>query len=240
MEVTFKSRNHEYKYGKTKLTSVSKLIGKYHKPFNEMMIASIVARKKGLPIKAVLGDWKRTRDEGTYVHELCEKLIVDRELKDVEDKYRPYVESAFKFLSTFTIEELDMMEPELICHSVIDGVAGTTDIALINHEKKYICIYDWKKVAKFDMISWKNEMMYEPISHLSDTKYNKYSLQLSLYAYMLQLKYPDYVVQEIAFIQLTPTSYRKFNTPYLKTDVMQMLKHFNNDEEQEKCIQQVL
>lgn len=226
MKVEFKSRKHEYIYGKEKLLSVSKLIGLYHEPFKEMMIASIVARKRGLPVKVILGEWKTKRDDGTNVHKLCEDLLINRELNDFDSKYRPYVESAFAFLSQFSPEELDMIEPEMILSSIIDGIAGTTDMALINHKKKYICIYDWKKVEKFEMLSYNNKVMYEPISHLSDTKYNKYALQLSIYAYMAQLKYPDYTIQEIAFIQLTPNGFKKYNTPYLKTDVINIFKHY--------------
>jgi len=237
MDVTFKSRNHEYLYGDIKLISVSKLIEQYHEPFNEKMIAAIVARKKGLPIKAILSDWKRARDDGTEVHKLCEELLTNKELYNINDKYRPYVENAFKFLTSFTKDEINMITPEMLLYSIDDGVAGTSDIVLINHKKKYICVYDWKKVDKFDMLSYNNKTMHMPINHLVDTKYNKYSLQLSIYAYMLQLKYPEYVIQEIAFIQLTNETYRKYNTPYLKTDVINLLKHYNGDK---KCGKQVL
>ena len=65
-----------------------------------------------------------------------------------------------------------------------------------------LAIYDWKRAKSMDFENkWKK--MYPPLSHLPDTNYWHYSLQLNIYRRILQELY-GVVVSELALVVLHP------------------------------------
>lgn len=65
-----------------------------------------------------------------------------------------------------------------------------------------LAIYDWKRAKSMDFEN-KWQKMYPPLSHLPDTNYWHYSLQLNIYRRILQELY-DVVVSELALVVLHP------------------------------------
>jgi intein/homing endonuclease len=78
----------------------------------------------------------------------------------------------------------------------------------------------------------KYENFFEPISHLQVCEYTKYSLQLSLYAWMLEQF--GYEIDHIEFIHHTLDDNNKsiaskiYKCPYLKDEIEKMLEHYKN------------
>jgi hypothetical protein len=65
-----------------------------------------------------------------------------------------------------------------------------------------LAIYDWKRAKSMDFEN-KWQKMYPPLSHLPDTNYWHYSLQLNIYRRILQELYCE-VVSELALVVLHP------------------------------------
>lgn len=65
-----------------------------------------------------------------------------------------------------------------------------------------LAIYDWKRAKSMDFEN-KWQKMYPPLSHLPDTNYWHYSLQLNIYRRILQELY-GVVVSELALVVLHP------------------------------------
>lgn len=80
-------------------------------------------------------------------------------------------------------------------------VAGSIDMVYMKPDGT-LAIYDWKRTEGL-----KTENKFQsglgPVSHLPDTNYWHYSLQLNVYRYILQKHY-GYVVSELALVVLHP------------------------------------
>ena len=120
--------------------------------------------------------------------------------------------------------------PELRLYNKKYKIAGTSDQVLLNSENKII-IRDFKTNCEIKT-SNKYENFFEPISHLQVCEYTKYSLQLSLYAWMLEQF--GYEIDHIEFIHHTLDDNNKsiankiYKCPYLKDEIEKMLEHYKN------------
>ncbi len=232
MGLTFDEKKHVYKYDGKKLESANKLISNFHEPFDEKKIANIVAKKRGTTVKQVMIEWWKSRKKGDQIHDLCESLIINKEVNDCPEEFKGHIYSASLFLKDrLKSKDMDNVYAEKQLYNLDYGIAGTADVVFIDKKNKVIKIYDWKTNNKLETTSYNNKTMYEPLTHLVDSKYTRYCLQLSLYAYMLEQMYPDFKIQELAFVHLTDKGYKVFNTPYLKTDILNMLNEYKRMKE---------
>jgi hypothetical protein len=72
--------------------------------------------------------------------------------------------------------------------------------------------------------------MLEPLNNLMECEYNVYSLQLSLYAYLLEKMYPQAKIGKLAIMWLNPHTeeWKTFAVPYMKYDVIRLLQDFKS------------
>jgi hypothetical protein len=102
-------------------------------------------------------------------------------------------------------------------------VAGSIDMVYMKPDGT-LAIYDWKRIEEL-----KTENRFQsglgPISHLPDTNYWHYSLQLNVYRYILQKHY-GYVVSELALVVLHPTnkSWRVAKLNFMDEEVAGMME----------------
>lgn len=70
-------------------------------------------------------------------------------------------------------------------------------------------------------------MMKFPLNNIQDSNYWHYALQLSLYAYLLQILHPEFVIKGLKLIHIDREQKEtEYEVPYLKDDVERMLKHY--------------
>ena len=134
--------------------------------------------------------------------------------------------------------ELDLergVYPEfLIAVTSRDGilkVSGQID-CLIKNENE-ITILDWKtnkeikKESYYNRSTKQHQMMKFPLNNIQDSNYWHYALQLSLYAYLLQILHPEFVIKGLKLIHIDREQKEtEYEVPYLKDDVERMLKHY--------------
>lgn len=174
-------------------------------------------------------------EHGTRVHDLMENLFYKKD----ENRLK-----TFGLGGTIDVEKgrykLDKeraVYPEIMLSYKFDEYLKTVGQAdLVIKDGDEISIYDWKtsksidKESYFDRNTKKRESMKFPLNDLMASNYWTYSLQLSLYMYMIQKMYPKFKCRKLALIHID----REFNEteyecPYLKEEVERMLLHYRKE-----------
>ena len=100
-------------------------------------------------------------------------------------------------------------------------IAGSIDMVYENEADGTLMIYDWKRCKEIKKTNAFGEFaLTECISHLPDTNYWHYALQLNTYKAIIEAKY-DKKVSRLCLVSLHPNlpSYKIFNVPDLTTEI---------------------
>ena len=147
---------------------------------------------------------------------------------------------------------IDGIYPEHLCYLRSKGICGQSD--LVEVVNGYVHITDYKtnkEIKKTSFVNWEgiSKKMLNPLTHLDDCNYNHYNLQLSIYMYIILkhnpgLKPGNIVISHVIFEEegrdendYPITKYDadgnpiikeiiRHEMPYLKNEVMQMMKYF--------------
>ena len=115
-------------------------------------------------------------------------------------------------------------------------LAGTIDMTFVTDDGK-ILIYDWKRCKEIRRENtWQSSTTPE-ISHLQDSNFWHYALQLNTYKYILEKRY-NREVTEMCIVSMHPNNesetYDKYELPNLQAEIadlmivrMDMMKHPN-------------
>ena len=134
--------------------------------------------------------------------------------------------------------ELDLEKgiyPEyLIYRTSSDGVlkvAGQIDLLVKDGNDIYIYDYKTNKEIKQKSYFNRNKKSYEcmkfPLNNVMDCNYMHYSLQLSLYAYLLQQINPEFNIKLLKLIHIDHNNKQTdYELEYMKERVEIMLKHY--------------
>lgn len=106
-------------------------------------------------------------------------------------------------------------------------IAGSIDMVFEN-EDGTLSIYDWKRCKEINQENtWNKFSTNEIISHLPDTNYWHYSLQLNTYKAILERKYGKQV-KELYLVKLHPddpnNSYELIEVPNLSEEINNLFK----------------
>lgn len=122
----------------------------------------------------------------------------------------------------------------LISKKTKDGIlriAGQIDLLIKDGNE--ITIIDYKTNLKLDKVSYYNsytkkyQMMKYPLHKLMDCNMMHYTLQLSLYAYLVQLINPDFVIKKLMIIHYDHDGkVTNYDIEYKKKEVELMLKNY--------------
>jgi hypothetical protein len=219
-KLEFNEKKHEYKIGKTKLTSVTTFVGSFFEPFNAKEIARKLAKfpankKNKRGVRYWLNKWKESAEYGTEVHKAIEDFINGDYviLGDI-----PKAQRGVEFLETIKGE----LKPELKVYDEELLLAGTIDVLEILEDGS-INLYDWKTNEKLDNKSFNGKKgIKHPMLDIEDTKLNKYGLQLSTYAYILERQ--GFKIKGLFIVHLKDSGYKLIEVGYDKGLVKKMLK----------------
>lgn len=200
---------------KNKYTSVSRILNSLEPPFDPHgFITKRVAIRDKISIEEVQNNWKALADaslkKGTLVHDILSNYIIDRK--------RPV---KFKTLITH-FKDLKIpgkLLSEQILFNKENLIAGTAD--LIADYKKFLHLYDFKTSKNIDFFSKYGETMLKPMSHLSHCNYNRYALQLSFYAWMLEQRGER--IGKLGIIKISDDGMEMIPCNYMKFEVEKIL-----------------
>lgn len=111
-------------------------------------------------------------------------------------------------------------------------LAGQIDLLVKDGNDLYI--YDYKSNEKgieskayYDKSKKTTKKMFYPLNDLEDTKLNHYTIQLSLYAWMLQQINPEFNIKRLTLIHIDRDGFEtEIVVEYKKTSVERLLKAF--------------
>lgn len=128
--------------------------------------------------------------------------------------------------------------PEILLSYEADNylkLSGQADLVIKDGNE--ICIYDWKtskeikKESYYDRTTKKRQMMKFPLDNLQATNYWEYSLQLSLYMYMIEQMNSKFKCKKLAIIHIDRDGKEtEYECEYLKEEVCRMLLHYRRQQ----------
>lgn len=184
-DLHFDEETHSYTLnGKdAKLTSVTKFVSTFKQPFETYQVSSFVAKaaaKKGKPSDPAYYRkiWKArgrvAAEIGTAFHLFIEQMpTLDEPSNNYERAGVKWFEDCIKDKEEIVAQELRMYHGSL---------AGTLDLLTKNDKDEYT-LHDFKTNAS---LTKSYSKMLSHFADFDDNALNMYSIQLSLYAYMLK------------------------------------------------------
>ncbi len=227
--LSFDADSHSYYCDGEELISVTTLVDGCFPRFDAEFWAAKIARREGVSAQMVLDRWKqeadRARELGTVMHEKIERYYLGDDDGDDGDALR-----LFRLFASY-----NRLYPYRTEWRIFDedyGVAGTLDFLELTPSGTFN-IYDWKrskKLVEHDgriiMQSPYNKTGLHPISHLHDTSYWHYALQLSVYRMILERKYGIRVSgMKLGVFHPSCTTPWIVTVPYLRDEVEAIMQH---------------
>ncbi len=239
--ITFVEGPHTYiDNSGMRYTSATTFVGQYFPKFDIDTVAEKCANGNNpdyskyqcaAEIKAAWeAEGERGRNEGSNVHEYAEGLIdswpkvkLPEPISDRCGLIFNQVEKAvhtLQYYYTFIGAEIIVFSPAL-------GLAGMIDLLMHDPADDTLLILDWKQNKN----AFSTENIYQsglgPINHLQDTDINHYTLQLSLYEYILKREqyFPYIKNYKRGLIHLFPERYEFVSLEYYEYEIEEMLKY---------------
>ena len=256
-EIKFYSRGHKYEIqcDKTsKYTSVTTWNHKHFPKFDaDAVIANIFKSKSwnpenkywGQTAEQIKASWRNNGDSvasaGTNLHERIEYFMNDDSFEteytqqDLYEKYKSINEDKldeqveWEYFIHFIRDhpELKPYRTEWMIFDEDLKLAGSIDMVYENPDGT-LSIYDWKRSKDISKVnSWKKFALNPLISHMPDTNFWHYTLQLNTYKTILERKY-DKKVTKLCLVRLHPDikeqTYELIDVPILSTEIQDLFE----------------
>jgi ATP-dependent exoDNAse (exonuclease V) beta subunit len=205
-------------------TSVTTFIDTFFEKFDSHKIATKLIEKypkyADHTIEGLKQEWKDAAQHGTNVHEEIENWIKEKIIPS-EDKAKYGLRWLHEYKKKSKIEIIS----EVMLYSKELKISGTVDILALNNYTGKYDIIDWKTSKKITKRSFNNKMgTKSPTKNIMDCNFSHYSLQLSLYRYILE-RYYGLEIENQYIVHLKEDAARAILTPYLKENIIRMLNH---------------
>jgi hypothetical protein len=270
MAIVFKPETHSYTSidpnESITWTSVTSVISKFKKPFDADIIAEKSAKNKkskwyGMSPDEIKEAWKNESQKatnlGTWYHNQRETAYTSCNTIEKEgcviSIFKPIESDGIKKAPEQKLQEGIYPEHMMYLKSV--GLCGQADrVEVING---YVNIYDYKTNKEIKTAGYTNwegitDKMLAPVNHLDDCNLNHYSLQLSLYMYMIlkhnpKLKPGKMIIEHIVFEEAGKDAYDnrvvlydemgepvvnniiEYPVPYLKAEVISLINNLKQN-----------
>lgn len=198
--IEFEESSHRYSSiinnKEIKYCSGTQFLGKFYPQFDPNgVITARCAKKAGVTVEEIKATWAAKGAEscrlGTRTHELCEDVIQGNPIRNTpEDEVEAKRFDFANKLATKMRNSIDILGVEKIIFSdrLPVPIAGTIDLLGRSRKTGEILILDWKTNKEIEKENKYNNFCLDPISHVPDISLGHYSLQLSLYQYLLEFE----------------------------------------------------
>lgn len=233
---------HKYFDGEREFVSATTFIGKFKPKFDTETIAEDYAKRRGLNVDDVISDWDYKRDrstiKGTLVHDYAENFWMNKVFPyDGREAIKRFgtdsVEEAFKKCKNIfhkfyedASKNLLPIKMEWVIGDKDFNVAGMIDGLFYNKKSNCLEIYDYKTNKEIKVKNDFNQTFSNPIDHLDICEINTYSLQLSLYKYIIE-KNTNLKIGNcyLVWINEVNSSYKVFTCKDLLAEIKLMIEH---------------
>lgn len=196
--VQFQDSNHSYTSADNQpWYSVTTIIGALKEKFDAEAQAPKSSRNKkskwyGIPSAEILQAWDNERDRSTelgrWYHNKREQELYTRG----GNVHIPRIENGMKVAGSQQLVE--GIYPEFLCYLPSARIAGQIDYLEIVGDTINIRDYkSSKEIATKSYVDWEgnSKKMLPPVAHLDDCHLSHYSLQLSIYAHIINRHNPN-------------------------------------------------
>lgn len=199
--VVYYDEPHKYYLGDKNLISATTLIHKYQSPFDEFHWSNVKAQEFNLSASEIIDAWRFINVKGTMkgsiIHDYTENLFLNKVFKYPKDSiikefgFDPILReynTTKRHVDNFhraAKGKLIPIKTEFIVYDEDSMVGGMMDMLFYNVRMGCYQIYDWKTNKEFSMSNqW--QKLLGCLSDLDDCDFEVYSLQLSLYKYIIE------------------------------------------------------
>ena len=203
-------------------TSVTTFVEFFFEGFDAQKVATKLINNypkyAGRTVESLIADWDAAADHGTKVHHEIEQWI-----KDGIDPIDIKALNGKDWLQHFKLKsDIDILS-EVIVYSTELSIAGTVDILAKDNSTGLYEIIDCKTSKKIEMVSYGQKMgTHEITKNIMDCNFYHYSLQLSLYRYILETYYGLKIHNQL-IAQLHDDGVNAHVAPYMKDEIIAML-----------------
>ena len=218
---------HEYKLlnqAEIIFTSVTTFIERFFEGFDAQKVATKLINNypkyAGRTVESLIADWDAAADHGTSVHKEFERWLKESiepsDIKAINGK---------DWMENYRLRSDIDIHSEVIVYSEELSIAGTVDILAKDNATGTYDIIDWKTSKKINMTSYGQKMGTHPATgHLMDCNFYHYSIQLSLYRYILE-EYYGLDIHNQMIAQLQDDKVNALVAPYMRDEIIEMLKY---------------
>jgi ATP-dependent exoDNAse (exonuclease V) beta subunit len=174
-------------------------VSNFKEPFNSKAVAQRVAKSRkskwfGISPEKIIELWdaetNRAVTLGTFYHnqresDICSLSSIEKEGIPIP-VYKPIEEESIKKAPEQKLT--DGIYPEHMVYLKSAGICGQSDLVEVYNNKVDIIDYKTNKEIKTESFKdWEgiSKKMLFPVNHLDDCNFNHYSLQLSIYMYII-------------------------------------------------------
>ena len=250
--IKFFDNTHTYKSvvtdDHTRWLSVTSLVGLYKEKFNDSIAGKCskdpTSKWYNIPEQEIKDIWEKEKNRSTELGSWYHKHMEDNEINAIQ--CCP-IQNDWKLAGSQQLSE--GVYPEFMTYHPFYEVCGQVDRIQVTGNK--LRIDDYKSNKKIDRESFRDKRMHFPISNIPDCNLYHYSLQLSLYCYMLLFHNPHLELDKLVLqhVEFETEGYDKFGYPvtakdqngdyivkkvtpikvkYLKKEVELILNHYKN------------
>lgn len=172
----------------------------------------------GMTPQELVKTWESSAKDGTLIHKEIDNFIKSGILpQNTKSKI------ALDWLNKIDRNKYDILS-EIIIYSKEIKLAGTVDLILFNKENKTLDIFDWKTSKAIDKNSYGMKIGRVPATNnLMDCNFIHYSLQLSLYRYILE-NYYRLKVNKLTILHLNNVI-TEYECNYMHNNIDAMLEY---------------
>ena len=233
----FYPTDHHYEYkGERVGMSVTRLIEEYTQPFDAEIIAQRVAKKSGKSVQEVLDEWQYKNEfskaKGTTCHEFAQSRWSGEKYNFLEfDGSGEYLYAvgliqlqAINFYNDYQ-DKLELVANEKVVGSMDYDIASAIDSLFINKATDGLVLVDYKTNSDMHKGDKYAKQMKAPLNHLKDTTILHYSLQLSIYKYLVE-KYTNLTIETMFIVYMSENldNYEIIDVEYLEKEAEEVLE----------------
>ena len=201
-------------------TSSTRFIHGFFEPFDKEAVADKLLKMPkyaGFTKEDLFHEWSQSAVMGTKIHEEMEEYSKNK----TKPKHKKGI-AGMKWMDSNIPEECETY-PEVIVYSKKLKIAGMIDLLVYNPEDDGYTIVDWKTNKKIHERAYQKKTgIKAATSSIEDCNLNHYSLQLSLYRYILEEDY-GLKIKNIYLAHLKEDSVVSYNCLYMKRTLLDML-----------------
>lgn len=190
------------------ISSVTTIIGRHFEPFSYVMASNACFKSKrrltdetydyyNMSLTEIFKKFERgdAAKAGTKMHAIIEQYYIGNDIEINSKELEYFIDFARDY------SHLVPVRTEWMIFDDRALIAGSIDMLYFNEITEKFTIVDWKRAKSISKSSKK--VCEAPLDRYTNCNYDKYSIQLNLYAYILLMNY-GIDVDELLIVQLHP------------------------------------